>query len=1244
MGTQTDRIGRLDSLLGLDQPDTSVAPEPPDRIRKLDAALGLGEPEPEQPGLFKRALDFAGRMGAPGIPQFQAESLEPEAIKPAAEVAPQAARGVGEAGLAAGIGLGEVAGAAERVVRGVPDMFRGLGAAARRIVQPGMAGLRGAPTPTPEPEPTAGERVAGGLRGAREGLRETIGDPGTGLGTAAQIGGRLAGEAAMFAAPGMAAGRLAGPARTLAGQVGRNIALGAPVDVAIASAGPEESVAGGLGELLDSETLRGVAEDPVQRAAFDVAAGALPSAVVDAARPAARRLRGPRAAPAPAPPTTPPIRPPTEPPTIREAPPAPVEAPRPPEPEVTPRDPDIAPPEPIVREPEPAGQPGFARIGDVRGFFRRHFTSAGDLPEQVFKRKIERDGWVNSQLRQVRYTLRDFDKAVRQSYGRKPSPEQLQQVDDALKGQLPREELPEQVRPVVDRMRSEIDALSRHGIDEGLFEGELAAKVDDNLGVYATRSYRAFDDPQWAEKVAPEVRNRAKGLFRSELPDAPEEEIEGLIDELLYRKDDGPIAFLASGKLGSKPRSLFMRRKDIHPDIRALLGEYRDPRVNYARSVTKMAQGIANHRLLKQVKAEGMGRFLFEKPIAREGESFRKQIAAEGSKVMEPLDGLYTTPEIERAFRESLDPQQSGDWLRMYMKANSAAKYGKTILSPMTHVRNTVGNTGFAVANGHWRAAKMGNAWRATLADMGASNSEKWRNRFRKLQELGVVHESVRAGELGDAIRDASKTNVGIYADNYAERGVRKGLRGAQELYQAEDNVWKVFAFENELARYRKALPDLPVEEVERRAAEIVRNTYPTYSLVPGAVRTVRRFPFMGTFVSFPAEVGRTAYNTINLVSRELADPKLRGIGVQRLAGLLAAVSAVPAITTASRQLAGVTLGEDRDMRRFLPSWSKNSSLAYLNKDPESGKVSYTDLSYTDPYSYLRKPLIAFLNGEDWQQATLEAVGEASAPFFSEEMLASKLADVARNTKKESGGQVWNPQAPFLEKLQGAIGHIWDAFEPGAISQGRRIRMGLTGEQTPYGRSYDPAQEIGAVVSGVRLSEMDVPQSLSFRARDFSRELQDANRQLSSVAARRGTVSDDELVTAYRQAERSRRDLFERMYRDAQAAIRLGMQEDQVYRVLDSAGLSRRDAGSILAGYYEPREIGGGFLRGVIQSVQALSDDPDEAYETFGRRRSILERMAGESEPTELSDRPAPTPRLERLQQLLGTSPQPERQ
>ena len=45
-------------------------------------------------------------------------------------------------------------------------------------------------------------------------------------------------------------------------------------------------------------------------------------------------------------------------------------------------------------------------------------------------------------------------------------------------------------------------------------------------------------------------------------------------------------------------------------------------------------------------------------------------------------------------------------------------------------------------------------------------------------------------------------------------------------------------------------------------AAYMVRNTYPTYSKVPPAIQTLRKFP-LGNFVSFPAEIIRTGANSI---------------------------------------------------------------------------------------------------------------------------------------------------------------------------------------------------------------------------------------------------------------------------------------------------------------------------------------------------------------------------------------------
>ena len=55
-------------------------------------------------------------------------------------------------------------------------------------------------------------------------------------------------------------------------------------------------------------------------------------------------------------------------------------------------------------------------------------------------------------------------------------------------------------------------------------------------------------------------------------------------------------------------------------------------------------------------------------------------------------------------------------------------------------------------------------------------------------------------------------------------------------------------------------------------AAYMIRNTYPTYSKVPPAIQTLRKFP-LGNFVSFPAEIIRTGANSISTHLKLTAHP-----------------------------------------------------------------------------------------------------------------------------------------------------------------------------------------------------------------------------------------------------------------------------------------------------------------------------------------------------------------------------------
>lgn len=889
--------------------------------------------------------------------------------------------------------------------------------------------------------------------------------------------------------------------------------------------------------------------------------------------------------------------------------------------------------DPMPRE-IPAGRQannegGFFALGDavevgtkaVRGFFRRHFTSAGDLPQNIFRLKMKADQWVAAQMSEVRFNLRRYEDKLNELYGSDgPSPEVKQQINDAMRGKLDFDELDPELAPIVRRLREHTDGFSSQMMESGMVKGELVPVIADNMGVYLSRSYRVFEDPNWIKANIPkDIVNRAENIIRLERPDISAEEMDGIIEGILSKQVTSPLQFLSGGTIGSKDLSMLTRRKDIHPAIRALMGEFEDVKVNYARSVEKMGNALANHEFLSEVARSNVGTpgraggFFFQDRVVRGDDKFITQIAATGSETMAPLNGLYTTPEIAQAFETAFSRQaQQPGWLNTYMKANGLVKFDKTVLSLMTHVRNVLGNVGFAVANGHWRMQHLGRAIEAANAGIGGTAALRrggrkigldidaarqltpdqiraqerrlrleesggllspWERYYQNLQALGVVDQSAHAGELRAVVQDAMRgglDNINPNA-NLVQRAGRGFIGKVADIYRAEDDLWKVIAFENEFTRYRNAMPGASQTDVEETAAWIVRNTYPTYSMVPSGIRAFRRNIAVGSFTSFPAEVFRTMYHTIDIAMKEVKSDNaaIRKIGAERLAGIAAATTLVPGAVTASRFFTGVDRQMDEDARPFVAPWQRNSQLIWLSKD-EGAKADYVDISYTDPHSYARDAILAALSGENWQEALMNSVLQATAPFLGEEILFAKVLDWRRNTTPD-GRRVFNEEDHWIDKSRDILAHFYDALEPGTITAGRRIKAGLEGRTSPTGRVFDPVDEIKAVLTGTRRQTVDIGQSLQFRSRAFSGRLRDANSILTGVANRAGTVSEEELTEAFRDSQRSRERLFEEAHEVAESATRWGLTSTQVERSFREGGMSRADARAVIEGFGPPR-------------------------------------------------------------------------
>ena len=150
------------------------------------------------------------------------------------------------------------------------------------------------------------------------------------------------------------------------------------------------------------------------------------------------------------------------------------------------------------------------------------------------------------------------------------------------------------------------------------------------------------------------------------------------------------------------------------------------------------------------------------------------------------------------------------------------------------------------------------------------TRSPQANQRYRELLRLGVVNSQVNVNDFRNLLGDVGfGSNLNIekplasMGTKLFKAGVgtaKKGMKFAEDLYTAEDDLFKITNFAVERYRLSKALPNATKEFLDNEAADIVRNTVPNYAYVSDTVRALRRLP-LGTFMSFPSEILRTTTN-----------------------------------------------------------------------------------------------------------------------------------------------------------------------------------------------------------------------------------------------------------------------------------------------------------------------------------------------------------------------------------------------
>jgi hypothetical protein len=620
---------------------------------------------------------------------------------------------------------------------------------------------------------------------------------------------------------------------------------------------------------------------------------------------------------------------------------------------------------------------------------------------------------------------------------------------------------------------------------------------------------------------------------------------------------------------------------------------------------------------------------------------------------------FFARPGVAKALKDTgmaqVEPGMIGQlYQSLVLYPKGLSQIAKTILSPVTHMRNFVSASFFATANGIIPdQAAIKQAYQALQTPLKGTRQQN--DLYEELLKLGVVNNNVRLGDLTRLLED-----VNFGETMTADKGFRLLLKPlskikavSQDLYTAEDDFWKIASWAMEKSRLEKTLTNAGltrgktfirngVEEVfddnflKREAADIVKNNIPNYDYVSDFVKSLRKLP-IGNFVSFPAEIVRTGTNIVRRALREIneeivVDGKtikpFEGIGYTRLFGFGATTIAVPAATAeAFAAIYDVTDEEREALRRYVADWSKNSTLLPIKE--KDGSFKYIDFSHANAYDTLVRPIQTIINsvadGEkdedglmnDFIAGTFASMSEFAQPFISESIWTEAVADIiARGGRTRDGFQVFNEQDTPGDKAYKIMGHLVEAQMPFSFNQLKRLDRSLEsvdiltkGKFDEYGQAYEFGDEFAGLF-GFRSVNVNPGRTLNFKVANYQRGVRESRSLFTREALRGGPIEPRDIVDSYINANRALFGVRKEFKLDLDAAQTLGINRADFASSTDR--LSGIDVSTIRNNIFRPIEISDEIALAFARNAAQIGEPNPlrAASRTLGSIRNQLSRVS----------------------------------
>ena len=574
-----------------------------------------------------------------------------------------------------------------------------------------------------------------------------------------------------------------------------------------------------------------------------------------------------------------------------------------------------------------------------------------------------------------------------------------------------------------------------------------------------------------------------------------------------------------------------------------------------------------------------------------------------------PINGMFTTKVIADGLRRGAantmnSITKNAAYQYAVMVPKGLVQMGKTVGGPFTHARNfssgavttvSMGNITLAITNPGFALKSLKTAFNTLQPQIlyrnapGAKSIDRYATPeqfsealkgeggqalYRFLLEEGMVNQNAIYRDVMGLIEDTAKTGFLQRMWNKLGNKTKRILKGAQDMYIAEDDIWKIWNFLAEdfkIARaYNSALKkgkikkaDMPDRlEIMKMATKNVREMLPNYAYVSEFVQGFRRSP-LGNFVSWPSEIIRTSTNIITGAKREIKDPILARIGYERAAGFATTVGILgPTAVWGFKQLYGFTNDKLMALREFVPWFSKDSTLLPVYED---GKYKYIDFSRAFFYDTVTGPFMTAFTEINRREdepvipslviGLTKALGRLVEPFVSEAIWVGGILDIyARGGKTKQGSRIWNERDSEGDKIMKSIKYLAKLYTPGSQVQMERLYAALKGK-TIKGTEFEVSDELMGLL-GLRAAPMNINKSLEIMIGEFrTNERNERNLIYAGTLTGDPIKDDNKIIKQFIFANKQRLETFEIMRRRYDAAKILGVKESEIKEIFKARNM-----------------------------------------------------------------------------------------